>query len=90
MRNEIVTCNTCSKDLTATGNCEAFRLALNVERIPSAGGIVTLMAVSPPLDRDRHYCGVRCLVNDPTLRDMYTGASFAKPVASAHNTGPNT
>ena len=56
-----VRCDHCSNDLSATGNAVAYRLALNVESIPSAGGVVTAMMVYPPLPRDAHFCGIECL-----------------------------
>jgi hypothetical protein len=61
MKTTNVTCDGCGADLTTTGNCEDYRLGLIVESIPSRGGAVTAMAAYPPLERDAHFCGIRCL-----------------------------
>lgn len=58
----IITCDSCSKDLTTTSNCEDFRIAVVPERVPSAGGVVTLMAIEAPLKgKTHHFCGPACL-----------------------------
>lgn len=61
MRTETITCDGCGYDLATTANCEDYRLCLANERIPSAGGVVTMMAISPAIKRAAHFCGVRCL-----------------------------
>ena len=61
MRTEKTVCDACDRDLTATGNCADWRLALVNQPIPSLGGVVTDMMVYPAIERDRHFCGIRCL-----------------------------
>lgn len=78
MREEKVTCDTCGADLNATSNCVDYRLTLTAELLPSRSESVTMMMIYPPIDRDRHYCGVRCLVNDPKLVDRWNGARFQR------------
>jgi hypothetical protein len=56
-----ITCDRCGHDLRETGNSIAYRLALTVERVPSAGGFVTDMMVYPPMKRDAYFCHLRCL-----------------------------
>lgn len=56
-----VTCDQCDCDLTETDNSIDYRLDLINTRIPSKGGLVTLMMIHPHLDRDHHFCGVSCL-----------------------------
>ena len=56
-----IKCDGCGRDLTSTGNCEDYRLALIVERIPSRGGAVTAMAVYPPISQNAYFCGLSCL-----------------------------
>lgn len=56
-----VTCDQCGADLTATGNCEDWRLVLTYEGKQIRGGMVTAMAISPPVDRTYHFCGLKCL-----------------------------
>jgi hypothetical protein len=57
-------CDGCSRDLTYTGNCEAYRLGLHNESIPNypGGGAVTDMAAYVPLkDGSKHFCSIVCL-----------------------------
>jgi len=56
-----ITCDGCGRDLTYTGNCEAYRLALSNERIRSRGSIVTSMAAYPAIERTAHFCKLSCL-----------------------------
>jgi len=63
MKDVKVICDGCQRDLTTTGNSEAFRLVLATERIPSRGGIVTDMVAFPTgISRSKHFCDMRCLV----------------------------
>ena len=64
-----ITCDFCDRDLTTTGNCMDFRLALNVESIRPNAGFVTLMNLPPPMDRNKHFCGLNCL-NGWSVRDV--------------------
>lgn len=61
MKQEKVTCDWCHKDLTTTGNCVDYRLALVPERIPSVGPTSTLMLIEPDVKCAHHFCGLRCL-----------------------------
>lgn len=63
MRQTTVTCDApgCGKDLTATGNCDDYRIAVGVERLPARSDIVTAMHVPRPLDREYHFCDFACL-----------------------------
>jgi|CXWL01.1.fsa_nt_gi hypothetical protein len=56
-----ITCDGCGDGLTEAGNCVDYRLALNVENIPSRGGFVTAVGRYPPLMCDHHFCGTACL-----------------------------
>lgn len=56
-----VTCDTCEKDLTETSNCEAYRIIVASEPIPSKEGFVTAMAAWPTFSRNMHFCGIVCL-----------------------------
>lgn len=57
-----VSCNQCGNDLTHTGNCIDYRIALCNERIPSKGSAaVTDMHISPPIEHPMHFCSIRCL-----------------------------
>ena len=57
-----ITCDGCGADLTTTGNSEDWRLALLNQFIPSRGGIVTDMAISPILKSDAYFCSVKCFL----------------------------
>ncbi len=61
MTNTETTCDHCQADLSTTGNCEAYRLLLAVESIPSRGGVVTLLNMVPPITHNHHFCGIECL-----------------------------
>lgn len=61
MQKTEITCDGCGKDLTYTGNCVDYRLALYNENIQSRGVAVTAMMKRPRIKRDAHFCGVRCL-----------------------------
>ena len=56
-----VACDNCGRDLTVTGNAEAYRLALLNQHIPSRGGFVTCMAEYPAIEADCYFCGIGCL-----------------------------
>lgn len=60
MTKHEVICDVCGKDITTTGNCEDYRIAISVERIPSRGPAVTLIAIDPPLDEPLHFCSRDC------------------------------
>jgi hypothetical protein len=55
-----VTCDQCKKDLTTTGNCEGYRIALSSEPIPSCGGAVTAVAAHADFPQPLHFCGYKC------------------------------
>ena len=75
----IVTCDQCGNDLTRSGNCEDYRLALINEIVPSVGGLVTSMCAYPALnDGDKHFCGIDCCrdwlnKNYPIRKQPYHG-----------------
>lgn len=57
-----VECDGCGADLTYTGNCEDYRLALLNQNIPSRGGFVTMLGKYPSIkDGDKYFCGLKCL-----------------------------
>ena len=56
-----IKCDQCGRDLSATGNCIDYRLALLNQEIPTQGGANTLMMSYPALDQDSYFCGTRCL-----------------------------
>ena len=58
-----ITCDQCGKDLTSTGNCEDWRLALINQPIPHKGPTATSMAIPPILDGAKHFCGLGCLAS---------------------------
>jgi hypothetical protein len=62
MKTIKVECDACGEDLSETTNCEAYCLELANRRIPSAGGVVTLMAEYPALKRNFYFCGTSCLL----------------------------
>lgn len=61
MKTTKVICDYCEKDLSQTGNCLDWMIALTNVRIPSYGGPVTDMNVEKPLSQDYHFCGLGCL-----------------------------
>lgn len=64
-----VTCDTCGRDLTSTGNCNDYRLALVPESIPSGPGAVTDWMNYPAIEKTAHFCGMRCLKTWIAKRD---------------------
>jgi hypothetical protein len=57
-----IACDGCGDDLTTTGNCVDYRLALLNETIPTRGGFVTMMVMYPAIDDgDKYFCDLRCL-----------------------------
>lgn len=63
-----IKCDTCERDLTSTGNCEDYRIALLNQSISSRGGLVTLMALWPALESDMYFCGEFCLLKWAQIR----------------------
>ena len=59
------TCDTCGRDLNETHNCEGWALRVKIRvknrSIPSAGGVVTAMAVCPILNEEIDFCSMKCL-----------------------------
>lgn len=76
-----ITCDNCEKDLTVTGNCMAYRIALVNERIPSRNGVVTAMTDYPHLGTDCHFCDVRCLA--AYMQKVFAKYLIAEPVLSS-------
>jgi hypothetical protein len=60
MKTVTITCDTCERDITTTGNSVDYRLAVLSQSIPSRGGIVTDMMIYPVLDRDYYFCSLNC------------------------------
>ena len=56
-----ITCDGCGGDLTETGNCVDYRLALLSQNIPTHGGFVTMMGKYPAIEHDCYFCGLGCL-----------------------------
>lgn len=57
-----ITCDNCNVDLSTTGNSVDYRIKLQDEYIPSAGGIVTDMMKYPALGGGvKHFCRASCL-----------------------------
>lgn len=74
MKDVKVTCDGCERDLTTTGNSEAYRLCLKSESIPSRGGVVTDMVAFPTgITRMKHFCDVQCLVKWLQKENWYHG-----------------
>ncbi len=63
MRTEQITCDGCGDDNVAfTGNCNDWYLQLaNVSCDHRGNGAVTMMNLSPPIDRTAHFCSLKCL-----------------------------
>lgn len=61
MRTTEIKCDKCGKDLTYTGNCEDYYLTLGSAPKVGRGNFRTLMAVTPPIDREHHFCNLACL-----------------------------
>lgn len=60
MQKVEVACDTCNSDLTNTDGMPKYRLRLSSEALPHTGGAYTVL-VSPPIDEDMHFCGLKCL-----------------------------
>lgn len=63
-----IKCDQCGKDLTYTGNCQDYYLVLgSASKAPwflkdgERGGVLTSMAIRPPVSRTHHFCGFGCL-----------------------------
>jgi hypothetical protein len=56
-----ITCDSCERDLTLTTNSIDYRLVLKSERKLCAEGAVTDMLIYPPINSDKHFCGLGCL-----------------------------
>ena len=62
MRISKVTCDGCGRDLTSRTNMVDYRLRLTSEDKPGYGaGAYTAMGIYPSIDRDFHFCALRCL-----------------------------
>ncbi len=59
--NYEVLCDQCEADLTYTGNCVDYRLALLNQNIPLKGDFATSMALYPCIKRDAYFCSIGCL-----------------------------
>lgn len=68
MKSRQVICDACGEDLTYTGNCEDYYLVVTSAskqpwylRDGLRGGAVTSMAIRPPVEQERDFCGLACL-----------------------------
>lgn len=57
----VITCDNCGSDISDAGPMPSFRLCLKPERIKNSGGIMYAVLSDPPISRDHHFCGLRCL-----------------------------
>jgi len=59
-----ITCDNCASDLTATYNCQDYRLKLEDELMPCKSLVATKMMVYSRLKNGpMHFCGLGCLQN---------------------------
>lgn len=58
-----ITCDCCQNDITTTGNCIGYRIALINQNRPSysKSGVVTSAGAYPSLKQDYHFCNLPCL-----------------------------
>lgn len=56
-----VNCSGCGKDLTDTGNCVDWRIAVANEPIPCRDGTLTLIGINKKLESNMLFCSVQCL-----------------------------
>jgi hypothetical protein len=62
MRSEMITCDGCGDDISATNNSVDYRLALESDRKrPGGPGACTDMVGYPPVERSHHFCNLPCL-----------------------------
>lgn len=61
MKKLEITCDTCGADITTTGPMPAHRLELRAVDLPQTGGFTYAVMNYPPIDRDYHFCGIKCL-----------------------------
>lgn len=54
-------CDQCMSDITYTSNCEDWRILLMSQGKQSVGGVVTSMAIRPPISEALHFCCLVCL-----------------------------
>lgn len=57
-----ITCDSCGRDLTYTGNAVDYRLALKSENIANYSDSYAVTAmISPPIEQDAYFCSMHCL-----------------------------
>ena len=56
-----IKCDQCNEDLTCSKGATKYKLTLSCEKCPSDGPCVSLLLVLPPIERDYHFCGLKCL-----------------------------
>jgi hypothetical protein len=61
MLTQSLICDQCGADLHGGGNVPAYRLCLSAQRISTGSGPVADVLAYPPIERDYHFCGLRCL-----------------------------
>ena len=61
MKTVEVLCDGCGKDITDTREMPSYRIGVYCEKLPHTSNIVLGVMVSPPLNREHHFCGLSCL-----------------------------
>lgn len=61
MRNEKVSCDSCGRDITTSGNSIDYRIVLQSEVVPFEGIGCTDMMIWPQIKGAKHFCGITCL-----------------------------
>lgn len=63
MKTTAHTCDNCQRDISESNGMRSFRLALRAEKIKNSSGFEYAVYVSPPIERDMHFCGTACLAD---------------------------
>lgn len=61
MREEIITCDGCRKDISKTDEMPSFRLRLSAEKMRQDADFSYAILITPPIVVDHHFCGLNCL-----------------------------
>lgn len=62
MRQIVVTCDNCGKDLSEAKGQDQYGLTLGLLTIPCHSSFRTAVCVPRPIDREAHFCGDKCLI----------------------------
>ena len=57
-----INCDFCTRDLSVSGGAIDYRLLLKNEELPLPGNTCIDVYIKPPIDSDKHFCGLGCLV----------------------------